>query len=235
MNKIGKFIPLAMLFIALIFNSCSSDQPIEDIHNQNNLTTLSKSFESKLYTESDYQFMMFDLRKNIDEIMLNYKPANMDLIEYKVAIIDGELSVSSEMESEITNAYSDLYNYGYNLAVTNSLEINLEDENEVLALAGLYSPNDDLNADWDSGLQLNLFDNGTQTDDITWGDVGRCALVAIGADILYSLGAESGEGAAKWAVKKLVKTFARVASRFIGPIGTAIAVVSFGICLGEAA
>ncbi len=59
-------------------------------------------------------------------------------------------------------------------------------------------------------------------------DVGRCAAAAVGADLLYSL-AEGG--ASKWTKKALTKLVKKVTSRFLGPIGVGIAVVSFGLCL----
>lgn len=62
-------------------------------------------------------------------------------------------------------------------------------------------------------------------------DYLRCAGVAIGADVLWSLGASS---AATWGKAAMVKAFGAVAKRLLGPIGVAIAVVSFGVCLHEA-
>ena len=59
-------------------------------------------------------------------------------------------------------------------------------------------------------------------------DAGKCAAAAIGADLLYSL-AEGG--ASKWTKKALTKLVKKVASRFLGPIGVGIAVVSFGLCI----
>lgn len=62
-------------------------------------------------------------------------------------------------------------------------------------------------------------------------DYIRCALVAIGADVLFALGSSS---AATWTVAIMSRAFSAVAKRFLGPIGVAIAVVSFGVCIGEA-
>lgn len=62
-------------------------------------------------------------------------------------------------------------------------------------------------------------------------DYIRCAGVAIGADILWSLGSSS---AASWTIGAMTRAFGAVAKRFLGPIGVAIAVVSFGVCIHEA-
>jgi len=61
-------------------------------------------------------------------------------------------------------------------------------------------------------------------------DYAMCALVAIGADVLYSLGTS---GLKTWSKHLIMKAFGTVAKRFMGPIGVAIAVVSFGVCLAE--
>lgn len=61
-----------------------------------------------------------------------------------------------------------------------------------------------------------------------WNEVGRCAAVAVGADLLYSFGASS---ATKWGTKALAKMIGKVALRFIGPAGVAVAVVTFSLCM----
>lgn len=58
----------------------------------------------------------------------------------------------------------------------------------------------------------------------------KCAMVAIGADALWALG---GSAAASWSKAAMARAFGAVAKRFLGPIGVAIAVVSFGVCLAE--
>ncbi len=62
-------------------------------------------------------------------------------------------------------------------------------------------------------------------------DVGNCALAAIGADIIWSLGSDPG----KWTKKAIKKAFGAVAKRLLGPIGAAITVVTFGLCVANAA
>ena len=57
------------------------------------------------------------------------------------------------------------------------------------------------------------------------------SLAAIGADAIFSLGSKSS----KWTIKAISKAFGAVAKRFLGPIGVAIAVVTFVICIANAA
>jgi len=62
---------------------------------------------------------------------------------------------------------------------------------------------------------------------IDWGRVGKCAMEAVGADLIYSF----NQSATKtWSKVILKKTFKTVASRVLGPVGVAIAVISFSIC-----
>ncbi|MCS5491346.1 hypothetical protein [Algoriphagus limi] len=63
---------------------------------------------------------------------------------------------------------------------------------------------------------------------ITSQDVFNCGMAAIGADILWALGSSN---ASKWSKKAIKKAFGVVAKRALGPIGVAIAVVSFSTCL----
>ncbi len=66
---------------------------------------------------------------------------------------------------------------------------------------------------------------------LRWMEVSSCAAAAIGADILYALAAEGGGKSDKWKKKAIKKLFGKIASRFLGPIRVAIAVVSFGTCI----
>ena len=63
----------------------------------------------------------------------------------------------------------------------------------------------------------------------SWGEIGNCAAAAVGADILYSLAIEGGGKSDKWKKKAIKKMLKKVASRMLGPVGVAIAVVSFGL------
>jgi hypothetical protein len=61
-------------------------------------------------------------------------------------------------------------------------------------------------------------------------DYQMCAIVAIGADVLFSL---ATSGLKTWSRALIMKAFGTVAKRMLGPVGVAIAVVSFGVCLAE--
>lgn len=63
---------------------------------------------------------------------------------------------------------------------------------------------------------------------LTWSEVGSCAMEALGADILFSLGQST---ATVWSMAAIKTAFKTVAKRMLGPIGVAIAVVDFSWCL----
>ena len=79
----------------------------------------------------------------------------------------------------------------------------------------------------------SLFFNSAyaQNAELTAAEVGYCAAVALGADALWALG---GSSASAWSISAIKRAFGAVAKRFLGPIGVAIAVVSFGICIYDA-
>jgi len=184
------------------------------------------------YNERIYSNMMSSFKNNIDDILLESKPNNISLPEYKIKLINGETELTNSQENRIMNNSKELQNYALHLANTQNIDIDTSKKSSLLALGGLYSPNDDLDVIYpiDNDNPGNIYQtNG----DLTWGEIGTCAAVAVGADLIWSLGAETG--VTSWAVPQLTRAFSRVAGRFLGPIGVAIAVASFGVCIAEAA
>lgn len=64
-----------------------------------------------------------------------------------------------------------------------------------------------------------------------WQDYAQCASIAIGADLIWSIGGDSS----KWTKKAIGKAFKKIAQRFLGPIGVAIAVGTFAYCIADRA
>lgn len=85
-----------------------------------------------------------------------------------------------------------------------------------------------------SNMQLAAPSTGkqqpTQTTKINWEKVGNCAMEAIGMDILTALG---NTAASSWTYALILKAFKVVAKKVIGPIGAAVAVVDFALCMGR--
>lgn len=61
-----------------------------------------------------------------------------------------------------------------------------------------------------------------------WSDVGDCAIRAIGMDIFAGLGSSAIKTWGKAAIKKAFKVAAK---KIVGPVGVAITVVEFAVCM----
>jgi len=64
---------------------------------------------------------------------------------------------------------------------------------------------------------------------VDWKQVGQCSLHAIGADIFFGLGTSLTKTWTKAAIKKAFKV---AAEKIVGPVGVAITVVDFALCMG---
>lgn len=220
---------LLFSFMSLIFSSCSTHDEVTAEKLDANTSKVNFTTSSRLqdYNEEYYQNMMSTLRSNIDDILNESKPANINLYDYKVRLLKGELQLPEKSYQRISNVSENLLTYGRNLAITNKVDVNLEDDSELLALGGLFSPGDNINITFpgDNLMQVN-------GNVLTWGEVAECVAVGVGADAVFAL---SGSGATAWTAAALTRAFSAIAKRFLGPIGVAIAVVTFGVCIAQQA
>lgn len=174
-------------------------------------------------SSKDWLIMMESYKNSVTSVLSKECPRNMDIEKFRTSLILGESKLSSIGLAEITNLTSPLINYGREFAKKHKLE--LTDEASLIFYSS-FSP--------DSPISGGNFQNQTNGSigSISWADFANCAIVAIGADALYSL---AFSGATSWSIPALTSTFTSVAKRFLGPIGVAIAVVSFSLCLADAA
>lgn len=161
-----------------------------------------------------------------------------DLVQYKDAIIQDEPTVSNinysidvpveeviqSLSPLVVEAKQYLYSKGFTeSAIQSMITENNGTEQDLVAFV-MTLTNIENNQNTLAKNNLNLFVNQT----FALNEYVKCALVAIGADVLWALGSSS---AATWSVAMMTRAFSAVAKRFLGPIGVAIAVVSFGVCL----
>ena len=166
----------------------------------------------------EWKSMMETYKEGVNSVLITECPKDMQLDDFKQSIIHGKLTISKNSLSKLSILSEPLKKYGNDFAKKNKLR--LTDEASLIFYSS-FSPDLDIeNGD------LLLTTNG-----ITGADIVNCALTALGADALYSL---AFSGASSWSIAALTTTFTNVAKRFIGPIGVAIAVVSFGLCLHQA-
>lgn len=76
-----------------------------------------------------------------------------------------------------------------------------------------------------------FFGQSAYAGDVTWHDYLRCGLVAIGLQFAAAAGPSM---TGSWSKAAMKQAFGAIAKRFLGPVGVAIAVVSFGVCIAEA-
>lgn len=75
---------------------------------------------------------------------------------------------------------------------------------------------------------LNLLPIRIANANVDWGQVGHCALHAVGMDVVTAFAAS---GASVWTTAAISTAFRSVTKRALGPIGAAIAVIDFSFCM----
>jgi hypothetical protein len=191
----------------------------------------------KLISQKEYVTMLKDINTQYEQILNESKPKNISISEYKTALITGKIELNLGQQNRMLNATKPLIDYSTKLAKINSIKI--EDLESLIALGGMYSPNDNLDSKYNensfksykklSTVQSNVI-NSKQVMKIDANEVLDCALTAIGADAIWALGPSS---ASAWTAAAMTKAFSAIAKRFLGPVGVALAVVTFGLCIAH--
>jgi hypothetical protein len=154
--------------------------------------------------------------------VLQHQPSNANTTyQYEVA----KQNVVSSLDPIITESKQYLYSKGF---TEKDIQMMLVDHNgeETDLVPFVLSLIQIENSQGIAKSNSSMFFSSAYAVD--YHDYIDCALVAIGADVLFSLGSS---GAASWSVSAMKKAFGAVAKRALGPIGAAIAAVSFGLCL----
>lgn len=138
-------------------------------------------------------------------------------------------------ETKIANALNPMINesknYLYSIGLTDSdiQEMVLEAETDESALIpfalAIMEHDNNCYLSWIDKHKIMLINNAYAA---TWADAGHCALQALGADIFWSFGTSVAKTWAKTAIKR---AFKEAAKKMIGPVGVAITVVEFSICM----
>jgi hypothetical protein len=207
--------PNFTIFLAalMLFISCTQNE--KDFFHE-------EQFKEVNYNQESYSNMLKTLKKKIDNLLLERKPLGLSLEEYKVELIKGKYSLTELDKNKILSFTTDLNNYGEFIAMNEGLNFDRKDKSELFATAGLLSPK--------VMTMINVNQNKLHAKMMPdWSVIATCAAIAVGADILWSL----GDSSVKWTTKSIVKAFSKVAKRFLGPVGVAIAIVSFGMCIAE--
>lgn len=198
------------LAFLVIFSSCNGEE-------------LFQQEETIAYTNVSYKEMIFNLKSKIDLVLSESKPDDITLDEYKIKVLNGELKISKKQENKILTFSEKLSEYGKFLAKKNNINIDINDVSSTIALGGLYSPEDNIKTKY-----IKVKQEGNLQSKMN--PFLECGIIAIGADALWALG---GSSASAWTAAAMTKAFTAIAKRFLGPVGVAIAVVTFGVCLAQ--
>jgi hypothetical protein len=172
-------------------------------------------------SKESWNKMMVNYKKSVENILTKECPKNLSLDKFRTSLILGENKLSSYATSEIELLLLlPLKEYGKEFAIKHSLDNS--DESSLIFYSS-FSPVIEI-------VDSEIIAAPLGEYRLTWAEVGNCAIAAIGADALYSL---AFSGASSWSMAALTSTFTGVAKRFLGPIGVAIAVVSFSLCLAD--
>tara|TARA_B110001469_G_scaffold66355_1_gene63344 strand:+ start:8321 stop:8683 length:363 start_codon:yes stop_codon:yes gene_type:complete len=103
MNIIKK--PYVAIFLAslMLFSSCNGEQLFQE-----------NEFET--FTKVSYKEMMYNLKNDIDSVVLESKPESISLENYKIKLLNGELEMSEKQINKISFFSEKLSNYGKFLA-----------------------------------------------------------------------------------------------------------------------
>ncbi|WP_395043677.1 hypothetical protein [Flavobacterium sp.] len=186
------------------------------------IATVLFSLNGNAQTSNQEWLDMMETYKSLVESEISKEcPKEFDLQDFKKSLINGENKLSETAEKTILTYAEPLIKYGLEFAKKNNLK-----ELEVSDLIFYSSISPKVIVENGEIITAKVGEPG-----LTMSEVFHCAINALGGDALYSL---AFSGATSWTAAALTTTFTGVAKRFLGPLGVAIAVVTFGICIAGA-
>lgn len=187
--------------------------------------------------------MIVNVNGQINSILLKTKPSNMTIEEYKRNLLAGKATLSLYQQKDIIDACNPVIKYGNLIAGNKDSES--DEISSFLALGALNSNNikiDSVGSIHGTSYyrdQIGSMMSANETHlveplqpdsilEISWGNARDCAAASLGIDALWALGTSSSSS---WSLAALRTVFTKAASRFLGPVGVGIAVVSFTYCI----
>nr|WP_321232588.1 hypothetical protein [uncultured Psychroserpens sp.] len=195
-----------------------------------NINTIGQLIDTKTNYNLMTQFDNDDNINNSDSSENNEDTADYD-IEDCIALIEIPLQpVVDALEPLVLDAKDYFYSQGFN---DNDLNEILEGNDETylvsLAVATMAGENQDYVFNKNNNVNFLLgIESANATTSMLMNPIAACALQAIGADVIVNLAIYGTKALKKHALKKAIR---KIAAKFLGPIGVAIAVVEFGICM----
>lgn len=137
--------------------------------------------------------------------------------------------VVDALEPTIEEAKNYLNSKGYDNSDIAEIMDGDEDESSLIPLViGMIEVENEQN--YATSIDFNLlFGNSMYAQ--SWGDIVGCAIAATGLDVFDDLRGLSEAGGKSARKKILKKAFKKIATKFMGPIGVAITVAEFAVCV----
>lgn len=172
-------------------------------------------------TQATWRALVREKQEGILGILTTTCPRHMNILEYKQALIRGTVDLPDEAIRQIGAQVKSLQAYGAEVAKKYNLPVDADDpESDYYFYAGI-SPDNPV-AD---GVPLLSRAITTERGAGNWQD---CVVSELGMDALAMF---SQSTASSWSWPVIRRTFKSVAKKMPGPIGVAIAVIDFGICM----
>lgn len=171
-------------------------------------------------TLNEWQQTMGSFRSQVTAVLTRECPKGSNLAEFTMQVSTGRRKLSVSGEAQIKAATEPVLQIANRMAAQNGIAA---DNNDELLFTTSFSPEWPVDTDLSTVTAVGL----------TGQEIFGCALGALGVDFLYAAGWEAH--GTKWAIKSISKAFGRIASRFLGPVGVAIAVATFSYCLYQEA
>lgn len=207
-------------------------------HNTTNLHEIkfSKNAEIDHNTISNYGDLIYSM--SIGEIRLNSLDISKNDINYKedndiISLYVDESSIENSLIplSEAAEAYLYSLDFSKN-EIEDMMESNGAKKVDLIPLVALIIQSENTNYGSNNSFSSDKINHGKSIEEMNLELITSCAASAIGLDIMYSLASELGKNNDKWKKKAIKKLIGKIASRALGPIGVAIAVSSFALCVG---
>ncbi|MPM46608.1 hypothetical protein SDC9_93313 [bioreactor metagenome] len=185
-------------------------------------------FPSDVDSETEYMFINTSTIQDLSTLIsytdarIQYEPSETNLYYQLDVPIQ---SVSNSINPLILDAKEYLYNKGLTEQDIQEMIVNEGGTEEDLIPYVMTLSHIENNQSIANNFSFFFTNNAYAMNEYV-----RCAMVAIGADVLMNLGSSAASSWSKFAIKK---AFGAVAKRALGPIGVAIAIVSFTLCMNE--
>jgi hypothetical protein len=178
-------------------------------------------------SQSDWKKLMIETQSQIKAVLSDYCPVDITVDSFKIALINGQRTLPESAETRLAELVKPLSNYGNEVIKRHNLVLDADDvESDVFYYSGVSPDNPvDNNVPILAGYEIA----GREASGSVGGTLD-CVAHALGVDAIAMF---SQSSASSWTWPAIKKAFKSIAKRLLGPIGVAIAVIDFGLCMAD--